>query len=113
MTDYRKRVLIPHDGHPSMPLCNASGTLVAEGYIRVEFGGRGPYLEFSTDQIRRKNMHWIPGHLYFYEYRTNDDANVMVYRQRRTIAYADYRVGMWYVSPFDLFTDGKEVVKEL
>jgi hypothetical protein len=113
MTDYTKRVLIPHEGHPSMSLCNASGTLVAEGYVRVVFGGRGPYVEFSTVQIRRKNMRWIPGHLYFYEYRTNDGANTMVYRQRRTIGYADYRVGLWYVSPFDLFNDCKEVVTKL
>ena len=125
-TDYRKRVIIPHDGDPAMRLYTSSGLLVAVGYVRVEFGGRGPYVEFAPDQVQKDNLHPISPiyydkegrqhkRKYYDEYRTNDAANVMVYLQRRDdVKYADYRVGMYYVSPFDLFTeDGAPVVVSL
>jgi hypothetical protein len=31
--------------------------------------------------------------------------NVMLYFQKRTVAYADYKVGLCYISPFDLLRD--------
>lgn len=125
-TDYRKRVVIPHDGDPAMRLYTSSGLLVAVGYVRVEFGGRGPYVEFAPDQVQKDNLRPISPiyydtegrqhkRKYYDEYRTNDAANVMVYLQRRDdVKYADYRVGMYYLSPFDLFTEeGAPVVVSL
>ncbi|MGA2005693.1 MAG: hypothetical protein ABSG70_20120 [Terriglobales bacterium] len=115
-TDYRKRMLIPHDGHPSVRLFTADGLLLACGYERVEFGGRGPYLEMTGDQLQQSNVHRIddPRHVYFDEYRSNCKANVMVYLQKRPVDYAHYRTGFYYVSPFDLRDeDGKAVVGPL
>lgn len=88
-----------------------SGVLFAHGYERVVLGGRGPYIEFTAEQLRPELLQlptpqrWrLTSERAFYEeYRTDPD-QVMVYHQRRTVVYADYRVGYWYVSPFDLRT---------
>ena len=68
------------------------------------FGGRGPYVEMTEAQMQLCNTHLITDvrHVYFHEYRSDCSANVMVYLQRRTISYADYRIGLYYISPFDL-----------
>jgi hypothetical protein len=39
---------------------------------------------------------------FYIEHRSRDAANVKVYEQRRTVDYADYRVGMFYIAPEDL-----------
>ena len=39
--------------------------------------------------------------------RSHDKSNVKVYWQKKTVDYADYRVGRYYISPFDL-VDGEE-----
>src|ERR1019366_10060851 len=46
--DYQARLRIPVDGDPAMRLFTRSGTLAADGYLRVVIGGRGPYIEFQT-----------------------------------------------------------------
>jgi hypothetical protein len=115
-TDYRKRMLIPHDGHPSMQLFTVEGLLLARGYMRVEFGGRGPYLEMTGEQLQHSHVRRIADarHSYFDELRSNCKANVMVYLQRRPVDYAHYRNGFYYVSPFDLRDeDGKSVIESL
>ena len=85
-----------------------SGVPIANGFTRVVRGGRGDYVEFTTAQIALDSLHIPEGTewrqnskvAYYAEYRTAD--NVMVYFQRRIVAYADYKIGMWYVSPADL-----------
>ena len=124
MTDYRKRMLIPHDGHPTMKLFTVAGLLLARGYVRVEFGGRGPYVEMTDAQIQKVNVHSVEfatdkkkhayKHVDFYELRSNCKSSVMVYLQRRTVDYARYRIGFYYVSPFDLRDEsGNEIVASL
>src|ERR1017187_2829929 len=39
--DYQARLRIPVDGDQAMRLFTRSGTLVADGYLRVVIGGRG------------------------------------------------------------------------
>ena len=46
-------------------------------------------------------MHMVPGHRYYYEWRTEPD-NVKVYEQRLKVGYADYQPQRWYVSVADL-----------
>src|ERR1017187_334610 len=111
--DYQARLRIPVDGDPAMRLFTRSGTLVADGYLRVVIGGRGPYIEFQTvwqshlrvpaEELYRFN----DPHVYYAEYRSHDKSNVKVYWQKKTVDYADYRVGRYYISPFDL-VDGEE-----
>lgn len=76
-------------------------------------GGRGPYVEFTEDQIIL-NAFFIPKNclyrltdlrVYYTEFRSRDDSDVMLYYQLKTVAYADYKIGMFYISPKDLYLD--------
>ena len=106
-----------------MRLFTASGLLLTCGYARVEFGGRGPYLELTEAQVQKVNLHGVPlvkdrhgyfyKHTYYDELRSNCDSCVKVYYQRRTVEYADYRIGFYYVSPFALRDEnGNEIVAQ-
>lgn len=41
-------------------------------------------------------------YVFYDEWRSRCPGNVMIYYQRKTVSYADYVVGLWYVSPTDL-----------
>ncbi len=83
-----------------------SGEVIATENIRVVHGERGSYVEFSDGQMVMDNLH-IPAdqqwrqdakynYVFYDEWRTNTE-NVKVYHQRKSVGYADYQVGMWYV----------------
>jgi len=119
------------EGDDNVTLWTKSHDLqVATGYNRIVIGGRGPYVEFTEDQIRLESFH-IPAdqlyrltdkRVYYVEFRSNDESNVKLYYQLQTVAYADYRIGMFYISPYDLYLSFsgvcmaepkfKEVIKE-
>jgi len=98
---------------PDVRFFSYSGSLLAAGYNRIVHGGRGPYVEFVDRQICHANLvvppaeSWRLGssRCYYDEYRSNDKSYVKVYHQKKCVNYADYIVGMWYMSPFDLVTD--------
>lgn len=48
----------------------------------------------------------------YLEWRTNDKSRVKVYEQTRTVDYADYRIGLLYISPFDLLANRKPVISK-
>lgn len=86
---------------------------MAIGYERVVIGGRGPYIEFTDDQIQRDAIR-IPtskeyklhnSMSYYHEYRSDDSSYVKVYYQKIGVQYADYKVGYWYISPEDLLAE--------
>lgn len=86
---------------------------IARGCIRVVSGQRGQYVEFNTEQLNTLLFH-IPldkrykldnPNVYYIEYRVNGWDNIKVYYQRKTVRYADYKVGLWYISPKLLYTD--------
>ena len=110
---YSERLRIPLEGSESVKFFTKSGTHVATGYERIVIGGRGPYIEFKADQIVEESFS-IPEdqeyrktdrRVYYIEARSDDESNVKLYIQRRTVKYADYKVGMLYISPFELKTD--------
>lgn len=113
---FKSRLKIPLEGNKDYPLTfyTINRTVVAIGYQRVVIGKRGPYVEFSPEQmnddafgIPEEELYRVDNQTVFYvELRTLDDAWVKLYLQKRTIAYADYKVGMCYASPFDLFLNG-------
>lgn len=83
------------------------GTPIATSFIRIEHGGRGDYMEFKPSQIIWSNL-YIPNYTlertgkkyyYYLEYRTKDKCNVKVYHQKREVNYANYKIGMIYISP--------------
>ncbi len=117
---YAKRMLIRlTENDKSLYLLSThSGLDIATGYQRVVIGKRGPYIEFTDTNLIKTSI-FIPENekwrlnsklAYYHEYRTIDKSYVKFYYQRKTVAYADYLVGMWYVSPFDLLLDGKETI---
>ena len=95
-----------------------SGTLIATGWTRVVHGGRGDYVEFEpehmvyeeidipNDQMWRQTEKYRDG-VFYDEYRSLDDSWVMIYYQRRYVGYADYNLGMFYISPDDLVWEGE------
>lgn len=82
-----------------------SNVLLANDHVRVVCGKRGDYVEISESQIIKKILK-IPfracwriknGNAFYIEYRTIDDSDTMVYHQKKTVKYADYKIGMYYV----------------
>ena len=102
---------IPLDGNANIRFDTASGLHIATGYKRVVIGDRGAYVEFTPQQVVRDSLH-VPQqrHVYFTELRSNDESNVMVYDQRRTVRYADYKIGLYYIAPSDLYVKGSSVM---
>jgi len=120
---YLPRLNIPEisNGSP-MEFKTTYGLLIANGYIRVVIGERGPYIEFAPEQIVHRNI-FVPkkekrrleNNIYYYdEYRSKDDSLVKLYLQKRTVKYADYKCGLWYISPFEITNDKiKTIIKPL
>lgn len=106
-TDYARRLRIAVEGNPTQQLFTASGALFSCGYERVEIGGRGPYVEFRREQIECPLRRADVEHYYYVEHRSVPD-RIKVYDQLHRVDYADYRIGLLYVSPFDLFLHNRE-----
>lgn len=109
---YTDLLNISEDGG-RIKLKTKSNTVVCNGYDRIVFGGRGPYIEFNKNQLL-DNAFFVPksqlyrisdSRIYYIEFRSNDISNVKLYYQMRTVAYADYKLGYFYMSPLDLYTD--------
>jgi hypothetical protein len=56
-------------------------------------------------------IHWQRP--FFLEWRTKDQSNVKVYDQKKSVDYADYKVGLFNTSPFDLLVEGEPVITKL
>lgn len=101
---------IPVFGNPDTKFYSAGGTLLATGYTRIVVGERGAYIEFAPGNICVESLHIPPDQkwrlhsdiAYYIEHRSRDGANVKVYEQRRTVGYADYKIGMFYIAPGDV-----------
>lgn len=84
------------------PLRTIRGTNVANDFVRIVHGGRGVYVEIDDKDILKEALIPVSArHIYYTEFRTGYDG-IKFYYQLRTVAYADYRIGLWYVSPIDL-----------
>lgn len=100
---YREQLVIPKG-----IIYTPNGLLLAISYQRVVVGDYGAYLEISPEQIIKNNIRIKPGQ----EFRLNpnshakyewhepiDGSDVKIYFQLGTVKYADYKCGMYYVSP--------------
>lgn len=107
-------------------------TIFAIGYVRIVYGDHGPYIEFTKNQIKAKlfskynnNVDIIPQNprYYYYWLYPENNNDVKVYLQLKTVhdlpnapkrrdgrksnfdrieGYADYKVGYYYVDPYEL-----------
>ena len=85
--------------------------LIAEGYNRIVVTDKGEeYYEFEDEHIQKEHIH-VPDDakwrfrrpfVYYHEYRSNCDEYVKIYYQKRSVSYADYYIGRWYISVNDL-----------
>jgi len=94
--------------------------LVAEGYNRIVKTEQGEeYYEFEDHHIAG-NIH-IPDqakwrldhdHAFYEEYRSKCNQYVKLYHQIRPVNYADYKIGRWYISVYDVIMEHDGVVTE-
>lgn len=102
-------------------LYNFSGTLVANGYERIAIGDYGAFVEFSQEQaiseayVTKSGEEYRTAERYSatvkYEWLTTRDySDVKIYLQRRTVPYADYKPGHFYISVFEVITHGPVLV---
>lgn len=92
------------------------GTVLADGVTPRGFvcGDYGVFLEIDETQIHREALTVQPGEEYRindpafkdkvkYEWYTDKEGNgIKMYHQLRGVTYADYKAGMWYVSPYEV-----------
>jgi len=83
---------------------DSGNNLVAVGHERVVYGDHGAYLEFSGKQVRnlkvKEGQQWRKNNIKFAKYEwLETPSGAKVYKQTRTVSYADYRVGYYYVDP--------------
>ena len=94
-------------------LCTKTGAVVCNGYSRIVVGDYGAFIEFDEEQANLDEYIIAPGQ----EYRVNnprysknvkyiwmtipDGSNIKIYKQKKKVAYADYKSGMFYVSPHE------------
>lgn len=83
------------------------GMLFATGYERIVHGGRGDYMELTKSQIvvplKSKFNHNLPLEVsnepFYYYWLEVPGRDEKVYWQCRTVNYADYKIGYYYISP--------------
>ena len=93
-----------------------TGTLIGEGIDRIVIGDYGAFVEISPDKVVRRNIKVKEGQEYRYldpqfaehvKYlwlTARDNSDCKIYFQKRKVAYADYKPGYFYISPFECIT---------
>ena len=62
------------------------------------------------DEEKYRTEHPWKDKVFYVEWGTEDQSNLRVYEQSRVVDYADYKVGLFYISPFDLFVGVESVI---
>lgn len=90
---------------PHQTLFTRGGIRLANGFTRVVIGDYGAYVEIAPEQINRAAItprfgHRAPSRPVKYIWLVViGEPRIKVYEQRGTVAYADYRIGMYYAAP--------------
>ena len=90
-----------------IPLYFLDGVLFATDYIRVVHGGRGNYVELLKEQIqvnlKSKFNYDLPDKVsiqsFYYYWLIPENRTEKIYWQARLVNYADYKIGLYYISP--------------
>lgn len=102
---------IPEWLTPDKYLATTKGTLICAGFTRIVIGDYGAYIEFTPEQAARsfpcaKGQEWRGEEKYkhckYYWLNASKKDDTKIYLQRNTVKYADYKVGMYYVSIYDI-----------
>ena len=87
-------------------MLSADGVLLCYNYDRIVIGDYGAFIEFSKPALPLECM---PGQEYRmyddryknkvkYDWLTTEKHISKIYHQKRTVSYADYKVGKYYIS---------------
>jgi hypothetical protein len=112
---------LSEEGNQETVFLTNKDNVLCTGYERILFGDHGPYVEFNVYQVNIDN--WFAkrtGIGYYDKFYPRDESNILMYGQRRTVSnlpnppkgkrsfrgnrdegYADYKVGMFYISPWE------------
>ena len=97
-------------------LYSRCGTLIARKYNRIVIGHYGAFIEINDSDIIKGNIKCQSGQEYriydpsykdrvkYHWYTTIDDSNCKLYFQQKGVEYADYKIGKWYISPYEVLT---------
>ena len=89
------------------------GSLFATKYNRVVHGQRGDYIELEREHIVPELISKFGNDLngtydfYYLWLHPTDKPQYKVYYQLKTVKYADYKIGKYYISP-ELIKDYKD-----
>lgn len=91
------------------PLLDSNGNKISSGFDRIVIGDYGAYIEISKDKMNldlltipsNQKFRLSPGFYGKYIWLTSDGSN-KIYQQIRTVKYADYKVGYYYISPYEV-----------
>lgn len=81
----------------------------AYGFDRIVIGDYGAFVEISEDKMNLDVLS-VPSNQKFrlnkgfwgkYIWLTSDGHN-KIYKQIRTVSYADYKIGYYYISPYEI-----------
>jgi len=89
------------------PLYFLDSTQLSSGFERVVHGGRGAYVELTKEQIlvplkshfNTKVPNEITPEPFYYHWLEPEGRTEKIYWQIRTVGYADYKIGYYYISP--------------
>lgn len=102
------------EGDGSVILYDMAGVMICHGYTRIVVGDYGAFIEFSEEQAAVCNFMIKPGQEFratqeqylarekYIWLTTQNGSFPKIYKQLRTVPYADYLPGMYYVSPFEV-----------
>ena len=103
-------------GDVSANLSTLDGTVIATGYERIVIGDYGAFIEISPQNIVKSVLCCKQGQEYRYKdpnfvdrvkylwLTAKDKSDCKIYFQKKTVDYADYVPGMYYISPFEVFS---------
>jgi len=91
------------------PVLDLDNTMIAKSFERIVIGDYGAFMEIAPEDIARRVLRIQEGQ----EFRLNGDfkgkyiwltsnGKNKIYEQLRTVSYADYKVGYFYISPYEI-----------
>lgn len=112
MREYYKSQLPEWVSTYSGPLCNCYDTIICDSFTRCVIGDYGPYIEFlepasgtlltveEGQEYRQSDAY--KNNVKFDWLTVLDGSHVKIYHQKKRVSYADYVVGRYYISPFEV-----------
>lgn len=105
------------NGDQEMELLTLAGSSLCKGYKRIVIGDYGAFVEISSSQMNESLLRCKKGQEYRYldeRYAANvkylwltakDSSDCKIYLQKKPVSYADYRPGMYYISPYEVLPE--------